>query len=227
MDLPMLNELILLAYGEEVLTSTPVPFPLTTNLQDKLIQDCMWSGHICDRTPHLKKHPPAPLNLPPVKISSDRGVYTPAPSPLTPPSASGGESSQEGEIEAMESDCISPSVVFPSFIATPATKPVAAVKESRTPVTAEDGSTDVEKGNQGSSSDPDWEESGEEYSCRRSYEREHTRKTERKLSTAAVGTGGNNRHQPQSELSTSGEKFSSDGVINEFQTPRERRKCPD
>ena len=126
----------------------------------------------------------------------------------------------------MESDCISPSVVFPSFIAAPATKHVPAVKESRTPVTVEDGSTDIDKGNQGSSSDPDWE-SSEEYTCRRSYEREHSRKSERKLSTAAVGTGGNTRHQPQSELSTSGEKFSNDRVIELIQKPRDRRKCPD
>ena len=53
-DLPLLNELILLAYGEEVLTSNPVAFPpltvatniataTSTNLEENLIQDCMWS----------------------------------------------------------------------------------------------------------------------------------------------------------------------------------------
>lgn len=110
-------------------------------------------------------------------------------------------------MEAMENDCVNPSVVFPSFIASPTKRHVPALNEGHAcaSVSMEDGSVNVEKGTQENSSDPDWEDSSEEYTSRRSYEREPRRKSERKLSTVAVGPGGNSRHQPQSELSTSGE----------------------
>ena len=214
----MLNELILLAYGEEVLISNPVTMPMltTTNLQDKLIQDCMWSSHLCDRNNILKKPPPpAPLQLAPLIKPLDNeqegGVYTPAPSPTPPPSAVvGGDSSHD---EGMESDCVSPSVVFPSLLTPPASAKLPAgigTNVGSVPVAMETNKMTASPRKLGIlrkkvTDDPDWAEgddSAEDTYGRHGYERSQRRK--RKLSTAAVATGANSRHQPQSELSTSG-----------------------
>jgi Myc proto-oncogene protein len=224
----MLNELILLAYGEDILTSNPVsspPITMPTNLQDNLIQDCMWSVHVCDRTSHSKRAPPAPLNLAPVKISGEEdGVYTPAPSPPPPPSSSGSESGPE---EAMESDCISPSAVFPSLLTPPANKSLGLCKSDRMSAAIEAGiaaitekTSPVTSALRSSNSDPDWEYDKSEGARRQCYERSQRRRRERKLSTAAVGTGANCRHQPHSECSTS---CTSDEEIDVVTVPSSER----
>ena len=102
----------------------------------------------------------------------------------------------------MEGDCVSPSAVFPSLLTPPPTKRLGVAKEDRRSVTID---TDDAKRTLRSSSDRDGEQDeSSEGSSRHSYEGEQRRKRERRLSTTAVGTGANNRHQPQSESSTSG-----------------------
>ena len=239
-DLPMLNELILLAYGEEVLTSNPVAVPpltmaTSTNLQDNLIQDCMWSSHLCDRS--IARKPPPPL--PALRRSLGErggGVYTPAPSPPPPPGVAavvGGDSSHDDE--GMESDCVSPSAVFPSLLTPPASGKIltgvgSKVESALFAMETTEATSSPTKKALGvvsrckSSDDPDWEESGEENGGRHGYERGQRRK--RKLSTAAVGTGANSRHQPQSESSsTSGERVGKVGERGEREREwRERER---
>ena len=219
-ELPLLSEIILLAYGEEALISNPLPLPpltTATDLQDNLIQDCMWSGHICNRASSstTTKKPsnavsPSPLPLVPSKppLPGDQhddgsgGDYTPAPSPPPPSSSTtGGDSSQDEE-----SDCVSPSAVFPALLAPPDNDKAAVLElgsknDRRLSSVAVDMPATPPKRKR--VLDPDWEQdSSEECSGRHGYERSHRRK--RKLSTAAVGTGGNARHQPQSDMTTSG-----------------------
>ena len=241
-DLPLLNELILLAYGEEVLTSNPVAFPPLTvatniaaatsttsgNLQENLIQDCMWSGHLCERR-SLTKKPLAPLasvgsansSLQNTPRDSGTGgaVYTPAPSPSPPASVVvGGDSSHDDD--SVESDCcVSPSVVFPSILTSPtkilprvgskvdttvATETTEATTTASSPM--KKSMSVLRNSSKAERDDPDWEESGDEIGGRHGYERGQQRR-KRKLSSAAmVAMGANSRIQPQStESSTSGE----------------------
>ena len=207
----MLNELILLAYGEEVLANaaaSSLPIASDTDLQDQLIQDCMWSSHICDRDPVPKKKPLAPLSLAPLNLAprmriADGGVYTPAPSPPPPLVANSNDSAQETELEAMESDCVSPSVVFPSLLTpTSAKTPLTKVGDHSIVMDTEKSSVlrNIPECVTVASTER-VEPVGVETSRRR-FERERGK---RRLSTAAVGTGSNNRVQPLSESSTSGE----------------------
>jgi hypothetical protein len=241
-DLPLLNELILLAYGEEVLTSNPVAFPPLTvatniaaatsttsgNLQENLIQDCMWSGHLCERR-SLTKKPLAPLasvgsansslQNTPRDSGTGGGVYTPAPSPSPPASVVvGGDSSHDDD--SVESDCcVSPSVVFPSILTSPtkilprvgskvdttvATETTEATTTASSPM--KKSMSVLRNSSKAERDDPDWEESGDEIGGRHGYERGQQRR-KRKLSSAAmVAMGANSRIQPQStESSTSGE----------------------
>lgn len=270
-EVPLLNELVLLAYGEDILANNPVAFPPLTmatessdeeaNLQDNLIQDCMWSGGHCERltnkksSSHSSSLPPPLTGLRKIADGND-GAYTPAPSP--PPSASGvvvgGDSSHDDE--GMESDCVSPSAVFPSLLTPPASatgKLIAGgvgskVDQSSTTVATETKSSESSSGPSTSSSsssatlspvkmtsvssaagsrtkpsdDPDWDEWVE--SGIRSYERGQ-RRNKRKLSTMAIGTGGNSRQQPQSESSTSDEEIDVVTVTSADRTKVPRKRC--
>ncbi len=185
-DFPMLNELILLAYGEEVLTDAPL-LSCDRNLQDKLIQDCMWSGHLCEKDPS-KTTISAPLNLPPV-VSPDSGVYSPASSPPPPPVPTECDTSAEEEITPMQTDCISPSAVFPTLL--PPTSTTAASNSS--------GGTNIAEVKKSLRMAERFHKGVEP--VRRRLERE---RYERRYVTMAM-TGGNGRVQPQAESSTSGE----------------------
>ena len=140
-------------------------------------------------------------------------MYTPAPSPPPPPGGVVIGSDSSHDDEGMESDCVSPSVVFPSFLTQPATRtlPGTGSKVGATPVPMETNKpapprkSFVLRSKASVVDDPDWmegDESGDDSCSRHGYERSQRRK--RKLSTVAMGTGANSRYQPQSELSTSG-----------------------
>ena len=235
----MLNELILLAYGEEVLTSNPIAVPSLTTarragtssssyLQESLIQDCMWSSHLCDN--RSRKQPPSLSATTPTSslqntpgdsgVGGGGGVYTPAPSP--PPSATmvvGGDGSSSHDDEGMESDCcVSPSVVFPSILTSPTkhlatgvgSKVDSAPNNTVTTETAETSNTattsstktlsSVLRNSKAEQDDPDWEESGDE-GGRHGYSERTQHRRKRKLSSGATGggtTGPNSRVQPQS-----------------------------
>ena len=175
----------------------------------------MWSSHVIDKS--ARKPPPtltpheAPTGHQTTPGEQGGEVYTPTPSPPPPPGTAvvvGGDGDHDDE--GMESDCVSPSAVFPSLL-TPNKLSAVGSKVDNTPVateTPEPTTSPVKRParvllRNKPSDDPDWEESSEEMSGRHGYERCQRRK--RKLSTAAVGTGANGRQQPQSESSTSGE----------------------
>ena len=125
----------------------------------------------------------------------------------------------------MESDCVSPSAVFPSLLTPPTNNksfavgvgsnvnPQSSDTVSATPIMNPASSIPGAALHSSKMSDPDWEQddsSEETTGGRHGYER--TQRHKRKLSTAAMGTGANSRHQPQSELSTSGERGREGGM---------------
>lgn len=194
-DYMMLNELILLAYGEELLAEMQNPLVLSndTDLQDKLIQDCMWSGQARELSSPSKKTTPDFLKMaqPPECV----GGYTPAPSPPSLPTPSTCDSvPEEEEMGSIPNDYVSPSAVFMS-LSTP-TKPVPVTRSAHSVAkqteTKKSSSTRMEE-----RAEPDLETS------RRSKAKQSHERSERKFITAAMGTGGNSRRQPQADSSTS------------------------